>query len=221
MSFWALDKAMAALKSVVAQMVRVGVVSSVNEKNGTVRVEFGDADAKGKPLVSDELAVLFHKTLLDKFYCMPDKGEHVLCVFLPFGLRQGFVLGAIYSQADGVPVADKDVCHVKFRDGSWFEYHRGKHKLVGHVVNGYADLIVDIDAELKVGRDVDLRVGQDLTAVVMRDTSVTTCENLTATVGKNATWNVTEDLSINVGGDIDMSAEGRVNINGSTLHLNE
>ena len=199
--------------SALTQMVRVGTVSSVNEKNGTVRVLFGDADANGKPLISDELPVLTRKSLRDKSYWMPDVNEHVLCLFLPFGLRQGFVLGAFYSQADAVPVADKDVMHVIFDDGSWFRYHRGEHKLSGHVVNGYADLIVDIDA--------DLKVGQDLTAEIERDTKITTGENLAAEVGKKAALSVASDLDITVGGNINMSADGTVRINGSTIHLNE
>ena len=189
--------------SALTQMVRVGTVSSVNEKNGTVRILFGDADANGKPLLSDELPVLTRKSLRDKSYWMPDVNEHVLCLFLPFGLRQGFVLGAFYSQADAVPVADKNVMHVIFDDGSWFRYHRGEHKLSGHVVNGFADLTVDINADLKVGqdltahvgRDATATVGQDLNATILRNTHVTTCEDLTATVGNDATINVTEDLT--------------------------
>ncbi len=210
MGFWKLDQAIATVKAALTQTVRVGIVSSVNEKNGTVRVEFGDADAKGQPLVSDELAVLFHKTLLDKFYCMPDVGEHVLCLFLPFGLRQGFVLGAIYSQADGVPKADKDVLHVRMKDGSWFEYHRGEHKLSGHVVNGYADLTVDIDAELKVGRDLTARIERDADITIGHDAQLTVVNDLTATVGNDAAVNVTENLSAtatNISAEADETAE--------------
>lgn len=217
------------LFSALTQMVRVGTVSSVNEKNGTVRVLFGDADANGKPLISDELPVLTRKSLRDKSYWMPDVNEHVLCLFLPFGLRQGFVLGAFYSQADAVPVADKDVMHVIFDDGSWFSYHRGEHRLSGHVVNGYADLTVDIDADLKVGqdlsaeigRDTTVNVGRDLSAEIERDTKITTGENLAAEVGKKAALSVAEDLDITVGGSINMTASGTVRINGSTIHLNE
>ncbi|WP_419783462.1 phage baseplate assembly protein V [Maridesulfovibrio sp.] len=169
------------LFSALTQIIRVGTVASVNADNGTVRVKFSDADANGKPLISDELAVLFRKTLRDKFYCMPDVDEQVLCIFLPFGLRQGFCLGAIYSEADGVPVADKDVCYVEFSDGTWFRYHRTEHHLSGHVVNGCADLTVDHDA--------DLTVGQDLTAVAT---------NITAKAGKH--------VEVSAGQSIDLSA---------------
>lgn len=199
--------------SALFQMVRVGQVVSLNCDNGRVRVQFDDADANGTPLVSDELPVLTRKSLRDKSYWMPDINEHVLCLFLPFGLRQGFVLGAFYSQADPVPVADRDVMHVIFDDGSWFRYHRGEHKLSGHVVDGYADLTVDVDAKLTVG--------QDLTADIGRDVSVTVGQDLTATVGKSAVMNVTEDLNINAGGNINMTAAGIVRVNGSTIQLNE
>lgn len=108
------------LEAMINQMVRVGTVSTIQPDAGTVTVSIPDAD----DLLSYTLPVLFAKTQDDKYYHMPDTGEHVLCVFLPLGLEQGFVLGAFYSQADPVPVSDPNKVHIKFKDGTTIEYDR-------------------------------------------------------------------------------------------------
>ncbi len=196
-----------ALEAVVLRLVRVGVVTALYPERGTVRVQTPDVHAGGQALVSYELPVRFDKTCRDKQYHLPDVGEQVLCVFLPTGAEQGFVLGAIYSDADAVPVADADKRHLLFSDGSWFEYDRAEHKLSGHVVNGCAELTVDIDAAVTIGRD--------LTASVGRDATVDIAEDLTASVGKTAALSVTEDLSADVGGDATLTAAGEATVEGT------
>lgn len=135
------------LESTLSRLIRVGEVVGVDEKRGSVRVVFDDADG----VVSYDLPVLFEKTHADKCIHMPDMGEHVTCVFLPNGQEEGFVLGAFYSKGDAVPVASRDKRHVRFKDGSWFEYDRSSHKLSGHVVGGDAELVVDKTAKLVAG----------------------------------------------------------------------
>lgn len=106
-------------------VVRVGVVTSADPAAMTVRVKVADQDG----LVSYNLPVVVRKTLKDKDYWLPDVGEHVVCLFLPFGQEQGFCLGAIYSQADAPPVADRDKRHVVFEDETMAEYDRKEHDL--------------------------------------------------------------------------------------------
>lgn len=114
------------LAEALKQVVRVGVVTNTYPDKATVRVKCSDADG----LVTWPLRVLAHKTHKDKAYWMPDIGEHVLCVFLPYGHEQGFVIGALYSDQDQVPVADQDKAHTLFDDGSRFEYDRKTHRAV-------------------------------------------------------------------------------------------
>jgi phage baseplate assembly protein V len=121
----ALEERIAALEARVNQMVRVGVVTSVYDAAGTVRVRLPDSAG----VISKPLRVLFAKTRDNKSYDMPDVGEEVLCIFLPIGLQQGFVLGAMYSSEDLVPVTDRDKVHYKAKDGTFFEYDRENHKL--------------------------------------------------------------------------------------------
>lgn len=123
-----LDELLERLEALEARMdnvVRVGHVVGVDEKRGTVRVRFGDADGT----ISYDLPVLFGKTHTDKCYHMPDLDEHVTCIFLPNGQQEGFVLGAFYSATDSVPVASRDKRFIRFRDGAAIEYDRALHKL--------------------------------------------------------------------------------------------
>lgn len=176
-----------ALEAVVMRMIRVGVVTTVNAEQGAVRVQLPDVHAGGAALVTRELPVRFDKTCQDKQYQMPDVGEHVLCLFLPNGQEQGCVIGAIYSEADTVPVADPDKRHIRFKDGTWLEYDRKKHALTGHIVNGSAELTIDRDLTADVGGTVVARIGDDLSVDVEGNAIVTAGGELTAESGGQAT----------------------------------
>jgi phage baseplate assembly protein V len=111
------------------------VITQIDESRALARVQFTDMDG----VLSYWLSVLKQKTLKDKQYWMPDIGEHVACLIDENG-EEGVVLGAIYSDADAVPVSSKDKCHIKFNDGTVIEYDRASHKL-------YADVKGDIDVK--------------------------------------------------------------------------
>jgi len=115
-----LEKRMKALEERLNSMVQVGTVTEVI--GGAVRVELNGH-------ASHELPVLFPRTQTDKFFAMPDVGEQVVCIFLPIGLEQGFVLGAIYSDEDEPPAEGSHLTHITFGDGSVMEYDRTAHKL--------------------------------------------------------------------------------------------
>lgn len=123
------------LKSKLKNMIRVGVVSSINPTNGTAKVVFHEKEE----LVSGDLPIIYRQTFKNKDYTMPDIDEQVVCVFLENGLESGFILGAIYSEADTPPAnsADKWVKH--FSDGTVVEYDRSAHKLTASV-NGTAEI---------------------------------------------------------------------------------
>lgn len=132
------------IEEMVRHLFRVGSVVSTDPGAGTARVQLADADG----LVSYNLPVAQRQTLKNKDYAMPDAGEHVLCLFLPFGIEQGFVLGSIYSQADATPVADQDKRHVEFEDGTWLQYDRKEHRLQVRVGKGELRLSVGTDAHV-------------------------------------------------------------------------
>ncbi|MCP4747974.1 MAG: phage baseplate assembly protein V [Desulfobacteraceae bacterium] len=117
------------IQSLLSRLVRVATVTSVLPNVGKVRVRIDDADH----MVSYELPVIFAKTLKNKAYDMPDIGEQVLCVFLPNGPEQGFVLGSFYSTQDTPPVNSANKTHYCWPDGSWIEYDRSSHTLTANI----------------------------------------------------------------------------------------
>ncbi|MCP4160044.1 MAG: phage baseplate assembly protein V [Deltaproteobacteria bacterium] len=108
------------LETKLDKLIRVGIISEV--KGGNVRVTINDVS-------THELPVLFPKTQDDKFQFMPDIGEQVLCVFLPFDLTQGFVIGSMFSGVDSAPVEGSSKAHIKFKDNAILEYDRDTSKL--------------------------------------------------------------------------------------------
>jgi phage baseplate assembly protein V len=94
-----LEGRIAALEEAMKNVLRVGVVVERQVEGCTVRVQFPDNAAT----VSYWCRVLARKTHLDKEFWLPDLGELVACVFLPFGHEQGFVLGAVYNAQDLAP----------------------------------------------------------------------------------------------------------------------
>lgn len=85
------------LRDTLAQMVRVGFVSARQPEKMRVRVELRDTVTAA--LVTDWLPVLCPRACGDLAYDLPDVGDQVLCLFLGYGLEQGFVLGAMYGKA--------------------------------------------------------------------------------------------------------------------------
>lgn len=137
------------VRSVLNSIVRVAVVSSTNPARATVRVKISDDDG----LITYDLHVLMRKVHEDKDYWMPDIGDHVLCLFLPFGLETGFVVGSFYSSADKPPVQSQDKFYREFKDGTYIEYDRSEHVLTADVqgaVNISATKSIKIHSETSV-----------------------------------------------------------------------
>ena len=105
--------------------IKIGEVSSVNPAKGTARVVFDDEDS----VVSYDLPVLQTNTYANKDYSLPDVGEDVLCLFLPSGPEEGFILGSFYAGEIELPESSGDVRTVVFSDGARFSYDRTKSTL--------------------------------------------------------------------------------------------
>lgn len=110
-------------------LIKIGEVSSVDYARGTARVVFDDDDG----LVSYDLPVLQHNTLHNKDYAMPDVGEDVVCVFLPSGGEEGFILGSIYAGEITPPESNGDKRAVEFKDGTKISYDRASHELTAEI----------------------------------------------------------------------------------------
>ena len=114
-----------ALATKLGSIIRLGEVSSVNAGKGTACVVFDDDDS----VVSAELPVLHKNTFANKDYAMPDIGEDVLCLFLPNGLEDGFILGSIYAGEVAPPENTIDKRTVVFSDDTRVSYDRSSHVL--------------------------------------------------------------------------------------------
>lgn len=171
------------LGEALKQAIRVGVVTSTDPAAGTVRAKLTDADA----LITYPLRVLNHKTLDDKTYWMPDIGEHVLCLFLPYGAEQGFVVGAFYSEADKVPVESQDKHHRIYKDGTWHEYDREGHKLHGNV-KGEVDYTIDKDVTIKVKENVSITIKGDCSIKAEGDISIRSESHMELSAANCITW---------------------------------
>lgn len=114
----------------MAQMIRVGFVNARQPEKMRVKVTLRDTTSA--ELVTDWLPVLCPRACGDLSYDLPDIGDQVLCLFLSYGLVQGFVLGAMYG-GQTPPVQSGEKWHRKFKDGTYLEYDREQHKLTANV----------------------------------------------------------------------------------------
>lgn len=99
---------------ILMNLIRIGVVNSINPSNGSVKVLFQDKD----DLVSAELP------LFDREYYMPEVGKQVVCVFLPNGIQQGFCLGTFFSKLNPPPAQNSELYVKDFGDGTKITYNK-------------------------------------------------------------------------------------------------
>jgi phage baseplate assembly protein V len=162
-------------------IIKVGRVVDLDPVRCTAKVQFSDADE----IVSYDLPLIVTKSEKDKFYHMPDIDEQVICLFLPNGMEQGFILGSFYSKADTPPISDPDVHMTKYSDGTTIKYDRKNHKLTADV-KGTADINTD---------------GQ--TTVTAPTIIINTEQTHNGNISVNG--NITVSGNIGVGGNVSMS----------------
>jgi phage baseplate assembly protein gpV len=95
-------------------LIRIGVVSSINYAVGTVRVCIEDQDE----LVTDDLPMLSHE------YEMPNVGEVVLCLFLGTGNQNGFCLGRFYYDDEKPVWNGENTYYKRFLKDAYIKYDR-------------------------------------------------------------------------------------------------
>ena len=105
--------------------IRIGEVSSVDPKKCTARVVFDDEDG----FVSNDLPIVQRNTQNTKDYWLPAVGEDVICLFLPCGEEDGFILGSFYADEIEPPVNSETKRYLEFPDGAKFEYDWKESKL--------------------------------------------------------------------------------------------
>ena len=155
-------------------LIRIGEVSSVNSEKCTARVVFDDDDS----IVSYDLAILQRNTFQNKDYQTVHVGEDVLCVFLPNGHEDGFIIGAFYAGEVTPPESSLDIRTIVFADGTKATYNRATHTL----------LIQDGETTVQIDRS---RVAQSAPDEISLDST-------TISITGSATVNVNGGSSINL-----------------------
>lgn len=93
----------------IRDLIRQGKVTEVI--GSKARVTFEDRDN----VVSAPLSVLQLYTGENKSIHMPSIGDEVLCLFLPTGLEDGYIIGSVYTSGNNPP-ADNNA--TQYSDGS-------------------------------------------------------------------------------------------------------
>ena len=149
------------MMGLLSQLIRVGRVTSLDEAAASARVEFKDRSG----IVSHEMRVVVRNTKQNKDYWIPDLQEQVLCLFLPNGIEQGYIIGSFYSRVTQPPAADGNKRLIEFDDGTVIEYDRQQHKLTA-IVKGDVDLTVDGDVTAAVGGNITANVDGNVSATI-------------------------------------------------------
>lgn len=180
----------------LSDIIRVGEVTSVNPASMTARVTFDDDDG----VTSYDLPILQRNTLKNRDHCCVDIGEDVLCLFLPTGIEEGFILGSFYAGDITPPSNSGDVRIIEFSDGTKLLYDRSSHKLIGEVKG---------DVELTVSGTMSV---QAKGAVMVKSSTSVTLQapviNLNGAINTAAEGGGSGTMTIM--GDIDQTGSQRV-----------
>lgn len=134
--------------------IRIGEVSSVDPKNCTARVVFDDEDG----FISNDLPIVQRNTQNTKDYWLPAVGEDVVCLFLPCGEEDGFILGSFYADEIEPPISSETKRYTKYPDDTIIEYDWESHELK---VTGAQKITFDVPELMFVG---NLKVEGDIIA---------------------------------------------------------
>ena len=143
----------------LSNLVRVGVVESVDLPNARCRVTIGE-------LLTAPLPFLTAKAGPDKTWHPPEVGEQVI-VLSPSGeLTAGFVLGGVYTTSNPPPSSSPDVSKMVFSDGSSATYDRALHSLTLDLPTSGSSLVVNVNGNATISATGNALVEADGNATV-------------------------------------------------------
>lgn len=143
----------------LANVVRVGVVASVDLPNARCRVTIGEIQTAPLPFISCKAGE-------DRTWHPPEVGEQVI-VLAPSGeLTAGFVLGGVYTTAYPAPSTSPEVAKMLFKDGSSATYDRALHSLTIDLPPEDSSLTVTVNGNVSVSATGNALVEADGNATV-------------------------------------------------------
>ena len=188
--FLSANERVSGLESTLTEIIRVGTVSSTNPQKHTARVTISDEDN----LTTHELAVLCRNTFKNHDYNMPDVGDDVLCVFMPQGIEEGFILGSFLAGNEQPPTTNQDERKVEFADGTTVTYNRATHEL---------DVVIE-GTHIHADRaKVNITTPQEV--------------NINTT---NANITASGNITMKSGGNTSITAGGTLTLKGSNTNIN-
>lgn len=193
------------IKEMLCNMFRVGEVDSIDAEKCTVRVTFPDDEE----VVSHDLQVLHINTKKNKDYNMPDVGEDVLCLFLPTGMAEGFVLGSVYAWDGDVkpPESSEDKRTVEFSDKARFSYDRKESQF---------DIKID-ETTIKVNKqNIEIKTPQDVKINAENNVEVTAKNNVKIEAENDVEITAKNNVTISAESDVEITAESNVKITAET-----
>lgn len=178
------------------QIFKIGEVSSVNPAKCTARVVFSDEDG----LVSYDLPVMQRNTIANKDFAMPEVEEDVLCVFLPDGPEDGFILGSFYAGEITPPESDGNKRTVVFADDTRISYDRDKHILT--VTIGETSIVADqSNVNVACSGTADISAGT-VNATASGNATISASSATVKASTINLTGNVTVQGNLTVSGNV-------------------
>lgn len=165
MSIGALERKVEDMYSRLMNIIRVGRVT-LQESKSRVRVEFEDRDS----IQSYSLLVISKGSKDDKDYWMPTIDEPVLCLFLPIGIEQGFVVGPYYPDDLESPETSFDRRSITFKDGTVVRYDKAAHAMSVDIPTEGSSLAITVNGPVTVNAPkIDLGQPLSLEPIVLGD----------------------------------------------------
>lgn len=142
----------------IKDYVKVGIVAAVYPERNTARVLFSDND----DLDSGELPFLVQGSYENKYYAPMPVDTQVLCLRLPNGKNAGYILGALYSEADEPPSNSGDIAMIEFADGSVVRHNHNTGEMeintTGSVTITAGSVAISADSINITGSSGDVKV---------------------------------------------------------------
>lgn len=133
------------MANIIAELVKIGVCSTIDFASGTITATFSDR----QDTVTRDIPVIFMGGY-GITNGMPKPGDTVLCLMLGNGLSNGFCLGVVPESMQGTATQEGTY----FEDGSYVYYDRTSQQLIIKAASG-----VKIDGDLTVTGTVTSRGG--------------------------------------------------------------
>ncbi|WP_094607727.1 hypothetical protein SPSIL_009110 [Sporomusa silvacetica DSM 10669] len=138
------------MDSQIKNLFRVGTVSAIDDANQLVRVAFDDLD----DTVSPWMQVAARGAYKDDDYWIPDPDEQVMCMFMPTGNAEGYVLFSVRGTANAPKAGAQGKRYIRFGDGAVVEYDRSSSTMTINVpgpVNIVASGNVNVTGDVIAG----------------------------------------------------------------------